>query len=126
MKSAERGGLLAAAAKLPPGPIRDLFEGYLPTNGTGARKLGSSPRPRAILALPGDAGRGEKLFWSQALNCGSCHKVGDRGTALGPDLSALGPLRPRPHLLERLPAPPPRLQPHPPPSPPQPPHAPPP
>jgi putative heme-binding domain-containing protein len=91
--------VLAAAAKLPAGPVRDLFEGYLPH---GERKLGSSPRPRTILALKGDAGRGEKLFWSPALSCGNCHKVRDRGTAVGPDLSAIGKLRSREDLLESI------------------------
>ena len=79
-----------------------MFEGYLPSDGKGGRKLGSSPRPRTILALKGDARRGEKLFWSPALNCGSCHKVGDRGTAVGPDLSAIGKLRSREDLLESI------------------------
>src|SRR5205823_13972416 len=67
-----------------------------------ARKLGSSPRPKSILALKGDAGQGEKLFWSTALNCGSCHKIGERGTAIGPDLSAIGKLRGREDLLESI------------------------
>ena len=102
MKPAERSQLLAAAAKLPAGPVRDLFEGYLPSDGTGARKLGSNPRPRAILALRGDAARGENLFWSKAVNCGSCHKIGDRGAAVGPDLSTIGRLRPREDLLESI------------------------
>ena len=48
------------------------------------------------------SGRGERLFWSQALNCGSCHKVGERGTAVGPDLSAIGKLRGREDLLESI------------------------
>jgi putative heme-binding domain-containing protein len=99
---AAREALLAAAARLPVGTIRDLFEGYLPQPEPAARPLGSSPRPRTILALKGDAGRGEKLFWSAALNCGSCHKVGARGTALGPDLSAIGKLRGREDLLESI------------------------
>ena len=102
MKAAEREALLAAAARLPAGPIRDLFEGYLPQPEPAARKLGSNPRPRTILALKGDAGRGEKLFWSTALNCGSCHKVGERGTEVGPDLSAIGKLRGREDLLESI------------------------
>jgi putative heme-binding domain-containing protein len=102
LKPAEREALLAAAARLPAGTIRDLFEGFLPQPGPAARKLGSNPRPRAILALKGDADRGEKLFWSSALNCGSCHKVGDRGTALGPDLSAIGKVRGREDLLESI------------------------
>jgi putative heme-binding domain-containing protein len=102
LKRAEREALLAAAARLPDGTVRDLFEGYLPQPDPAARKLGSSPRPRTILALNGDAGRGEELFWSKALNCGSCHKVGGRGTAVGPDLSAIGKLRGREDLLESI------------------------
>jgi putative heme-binding domain-containing protein len=102
LKPAEREALLAAAARLPAGPVRDLFEGYLPQPEPAARKLGSNPRPRVILALKGDTGRGERLFWSAALNCGSCHKVGDRGAAVGPDLSAIGKLRGREDLLESI------------------------
>jgi putative heme-binding domain-containing protein len=102
LPAAEREQLLAAAAKLPAGLVRDLFEGYLPSDGKEGRKLGSSPRPKSILALKGDVGRGEKLFWSQAVNCGSCHKVGDKGTPIGPDLSAIGKLRTREDLLESV------------------------
>jgi putative heme-binding domain-containing protein len=111
-KAAERDALLAEAAKLAPGPVRDLFEGYLPVDEKGGRKLGSNPRPRAILALTGDAGRGEKLFWSQAVNCGTCHKVGDRGTAVGPDLSTIGKLRPREDLLQSILEPSRRIEPN--------------
>jgi len=98
---AEREALLAHAAKLAPGPVRDLFDGYLPADEKGKR-LGSSPRPATILALHGDAKRGEALFWSMAVNCGSCHKIGERGTSLGPDLSAIGKLRARDDLLQSL------------------------
>jgi putative heme-binding domain-containing protein len=102
LKPAERDELLAAAAKMPAGPVRDLFEGYFPVDEKGGRKLGSSPRPRTILALKGDAGRGEKLFWSKAANCGSCHKIGDQGTAIGPELTTIGKLRPREDILESI------------------------
>ena len=96
-RAAGRGG--EAPARPGPRPVRGL-----PARRTskGERKLGSNPRPRAILALQGDAGRGEKLFWSQAVNCGSCHKVGDRGTPVGPDLSTIGKLRSREDLLESI------------------------
>ena len=94
--------MLAAAAKLPNGPIRDLFEGYLPSDERKERKLGSNPRPRAVLALEGDPGRGETLFWSPPIQCGSCHRIGDRGTPVGPDLSTIGKLRSREDLLESL------------------------
>jgi putative heme-binding domain-containing protein len=102
MKPAERDRWLAAAAKLPAGPIRDLFEGYLSASAKGPRKLGPNPRPRTILALKGDAARGEKLFWSQAVTCSSCHRIGDRGTPVGPDLSTIGKLRPREDILESI------------------------
>jgi putative heme-binding domain-containing protein len=102
LKPAERETLLAAAAKLAPGPVRDLFEGYLPVDEKGGRKLGSNPRPKTILALKGDVSRGEQLFWSMAVNCGSCHKIGDRGTEVGPDLTTIGKLRPRQDLLESI------------------------
>jgi putative heme-binding domain-containing protein len=97
----EREKVLSAAAKLQPGAVRDLFEGYLPVD-RGVRKLGSNPRPRLILALRGDPERGENLFWSQAVNCGSCHKIGERGTVIGPDLTTIGKQRSREDLLESI------------------------
>jgi putative heme-binding domain-containing protein len=102
MKPGTRDRLLAAAAKQPDGSIRDLFEGYLPSENQGPRKLGSNPRPRTILALKGNAEHGEKLFWSPAVNCGSCHKIGERGTPLGPDLTTIGKMRSREDLLESI------------------------
>jgi putative heme-binding domain-containing protein len=111
LKSGERDRLLAAASKLPAGPVRDLFDGYLPPDGNGPRKLGPNPRPASILALKGDASRGEKLFWSQALACGNCHKVGDRGKDVGPDLSTIGKQRSREDLLESIMEPSRRIEP---------------
>jgi putative heme-binding domain-containing protein len=99
---AQRDALLAAAARLPAGPVRDLFEGYFPADSSAPRKLGTSPRPGTILALRGDPARGEKLFWSQAVSCGKCHRLGNQGTPVGPDLSAIGKQRSREDLLESL------------------------
>ncbi len=96
-----RPELLAAAAKLPPGPARDLFEGYFPVE-PGARKLGPAPRPASILALTGDAAKGEALFFTEQMQCGKCHKVGDRGTAVGPDLTSIAKTRSRAELLDSL------------------------
>jgi putative heme-binding domain-containing protein len=111
LDAARRNAVLAAAAKLPNGPIRDLFEGYLPSDNQRERKLGSNPRPRAVLALNGDRSRGEKLFWSQPVRCGTCHRIGDRGTPVGPDLSAIGKLRTREDLLDSLREPSRRIEP---------------
>jgi putative heme-binding domain-containing protein len=102
LKPAERDRLLAVVAKLPSGGTRDLFEGFLPRGKDGERKLGPNPRPATILAVKGDAVRGEKLFWSQEVHCGNCHKVGERGKSVGPDLSTIGKLRTRPDLLESM------------------------
>jgi putative heme-binding domain-containing protein len=98
----QRQTLLAAAAKLPAGPVRDLFEGYLPAGDPTQRKLGSNPRPSTILAVQGDAGRGEQLFWSEVVNCGKCHRIGQRGTPVGPDLATATQLRSKEDLLESL------------------------
>ena len=97
----DREKIFAAAAKLEPGPVRDLFEGYLPPDPKG-RKLGSSPRPSSILGLTGDAKRGEAVFFTKELKCAECHKVGDKGVALGPDLSAIGKTRTKAELLESV------------------------
>ena len=94
--------MCAAAAKLPTGPVRDLFEGNLAVPEQGPRKLGSNPRPKSILAMQGDSSRGEQLFWSQGMNCGKCHRIGERGTAVGPDLSTIGKQRSSEELLESL------------------------
>ncbi len=82
-------------------PVRDLFEGYTPADPKG-RKLGANARPAPILALTGDAKNGEALFFNKEMKCANCHKVGDRGTALGPDLSAIGKARTRPELLDSM------------------------
>ena len=95
------GKLLEAAAKLPPGPMRDLFEGYLPHDGRD-KKLGANPRPKALLALAGDAAKGRELFVAEKSQCVKCHKLDGQGKEVGPDLSAIAKTRSREHLLESL------------------------
>ena len=43
-------------------------------------------------SLHGDAAAGQKIFWDKG-GCGACHRVGDRGSSLGPDLTRVGRLR---------------------------------
>lgn len=46
---------------------------------------------RAVLAARGDAGRGRRLFEdAQKTRCATCHALGGKGPAIGPDLSSLG------------------------------------
>ena len=70
--------------------------------GPGGRKLGANPRPASILAHKGDAKNGETLFFNKEMKCANCHKVGDKGVTLGPELTAISKTRTRPELLDSL------------------------
>jgi putative heme-binding domain-containing protein len=96
-----RKEVLKQAAALSPGPVRDLFEGYFPTEGR-ERKLGQNPRPATILGLKGDAERGRSVFYANGMTCQNCHKIGDKGINLGPDLSTIGKTRTKDDLLDSI------------------------
>ncbi|CAA9408028.1 MAG: hypothetical protein AVDCRST_MAG64-2125, partial [uncultured Phycisphaerae bacterium] len=53
----------------------------------------------AALELPGDAARGREFF---AAVCAACHRVGDLGAAVGPDLLALSDRSPEYYLVHIL------------------------
>lgn len=97
-------GLVLDAARGPAvdAAIRDLFEVFLPEE-QRTRRLGDSFDTVALLGLPGDAARGEKLFHeSTVVQCRNCHRVGDRGADLGPRLDAIGRKYDRAKLLESI------------------------
>lgn len=80
----------ALARDLPNAEIRDLFERFLPDSERVAR-LGAAIDAEALLAMAGDPGRGRRWFFAEsAARCHSCHRVGDAGTALGPNLDGIG------------------------------------
>jgi putative heme-binding domain-containing protein len=55
-----------------------------------ASPAGQSIPPLAtVLALRGDAARGEKIFFGAAA-CGTCHQLGGKGVDFGPGLSEIG------------------------------------
>ena len=60
------------------------------------RSLGRTPPE----PLRGDTGRGAALY--EAKGCHACHIVGGRGTALGPELTAIGALRGAAYLRESI------------------------
>lgn len=94
--------VVACAARHPDPIIRDLFECFLPPD-QRVRRLGATVDPATLLAVPGDADRGRALFLqSQTLACRNCHRVGEQGTAIGPDLTTIGRLRTREQLLESI------------------------
>lgn len=54
--------------------------------------LGGAEEPTTIAdsLRGGDVGRGEAIFFGEQAKCSTCHRVGDRGEAIGPDLSKIG------------------------------------
>ncbi len=50
------------------------------------RSLG---RTEVVVALSGDPGRGQAIFWGKG-GCPTCHMVGGNGSSLGPELTAIG------------------------------------
>lgn len=50
----------------------------------------------------GDADRGRELFFTKKSKCADCHRVGDRGRRVGPDLTTIGANRSAQDLLESV------------------------
>lgn len=58
---------------------------------------------RHALTHTGNVQRGRQLFFSEEITrCAICHKAGDAGGDIGPDLSSIGGKFDRPHLVESL------------------------
>jgi putative membrane-bound dehydrogenase-like protein len=58
---------------------------------------------RAALSRPGNAERGRQLFFDvKKSQCLLCHRLGDRGERIGPDLSGVGSRFARIHLIESI------------------------
>ena len=82
--------------------VRGLFERFVPED-QRPRRLGTKIDPRTILALRGDAERGQRLFFdSTSLQCRTCHTVGGRGESYGPDLSRIASKLTREKILESI------------------------
>jgi putative membrane-bound dehydrogenase-like protein len=94
--------VIAAATRHPDANVRLLYERFIPED-QRPKKLGEAISAQAILALRGDAARGEKIFFqSSAAQCKNCHQVQGAGETLGPDLSQIGKKYERATLLETI------------------------
>jgi putative heme-binding domain-containing protein len=84
----------------------------LPTGGKAdslrAELRKAADRDRALLAeyeptlTGGDKDRGRSVFFGKKTACGACHRVGDEGGAVGPDLTKVGGIRAGRDLLESV------------------------
>src|SRR4030095_3308688 len=61
----------------------------------------NSLAPHDTALIPGDSAAGEKLFWEKG-GCGQCHRIGTRGSGLGPNLSRIGRQRSLDYLRESI------------------------
>jgi len=82
--------------------IRDLFETFLPDD-QRIERLGDSIDAQKLLAMKGDASRGRDLFLNASgVACRNCHKVGQQGKSVGPELTQIAKKLDRAKLLESL------------------------
>ena len=70
--------------------VRDLFERFIPEE-ERVKRLGDVVDRTAILALRRRRDRGRLIFTTNAAaQCKTCHKAGDVGEKVGPDLTKIG------------------------------------
>jgi putative heme-binding domain-containing protein len=92
-----------ALADLPP----EIFETILlpayntAVAATEAKKRQLGPLADKVIAS-GSAAKGEQHFKAGKGTCIACHKIGDTGRAIGPDLSHIGAIRSERDLLESI------------------------
>ncbi len=97
-----RRDVAAIARNSPLIEVRDLFERFIPEE-ERLKRLGDVADRGAILALRGDRERGRSIFTTNAAaQCKSCHKVGDVGETVGPDLTRIGTKYNKPALLDQI------------------------
>lgn len=80
-------------------PMEKAFEAAQAANLAKAARLDELGRKAA---LEGRAAEGAKLFAAGKGACMACHKAGDLGRAVGPDLSRIGAIRTDRELLESI------------------------
>ena len=91
-----------AAMKSSRGPVRDLFQRFLPLSERSAR-LGAGFLTATVLSRVGSPEQGRIVFGeATGPNCLGCHAVGGKGGAFGPTLEGLAGRMNRGEILEHL------------------------
>jgi uncharacterized repeat protein (TIGR03806 family) len=97
-----RRDVVAVTRNSPLVEVRDLFERFIPEE-ERIKRLGDVVDRTAILALRGDTARGRLIFTANAAaQCKTCHKAGDVGENVGPDLTKIGTKYNKLTLLEQI------------------------
>jgi putative heme-binding domain-containing protein len=97
-----RGEIIAFARAASSAEVRDLFERFIPES-ERTKRLGDVIDRATLLAMRGDLVRGREIFSNNAAaQCKSCHKVGDMGQAVGPDLTKIGAKYNKAMLLDQI------------------------
>jgi len=101
----------SATATIPAAQLREALASYSSKIQASAADLlaerDTNDRQRAdaiasLIAESGDATRGEEVFLSRKAACSACHRVGDRGERIGPELSRIGEIRTTRDLAEAI------------------------
>jgi len=89
-------------AKIPDPLVSSLFESFLPTE-QRQRRLGPGAKYGEIADIVGKAATGESWFFDRNRSqCATCHRVGERGGQVGPDLIHIGKKLSPSQLFESL------------------------
>src|SRR5205814_125334 len=54
------------------------------------------------LLVGGDAAKGRKIFFGTQVACSTCHRIGEEGGQVGPDLTKVGAIRSGRDILESI------------------------
>ena len=88
--------------------LREVYRGHAAAK-KGAlftaknKTLTTEDYARFALATPGDAVRGQRVFWDESgVACLKCHQVAGHGAQVGPDLTLIGAQFPRRELIEHI------------------------
>src|SRR5690606_37748009 len=85
-----------------PQEVQSAAEAWL-AGRTGGDKDSRAALEQFLASAPeGDPARGEAVFFGQRAACAACHRVGQRGEKIGPDLSTIGQVRNRRDLAEAV------------------------
>jgi putative heme-binding domain-containing protein len=83
--------------------VRDLFSRFELESAGASTKVGTNPEVDKLLAMPGDAERGRKVFFELAGGlCAKCHIIGSQGIDMGPNLSTIGQKYSKTDLLDNI------------------------